>query len=111
LAGLYGLATGSTTLINVHIVVATKLGSDKASSIRCLSSDNKYYLSLVSIYYHFVVSLSNRNLPKRDNIIRRHAPSWSTIRIPIFVTVIVWTFLVKILDPAPRDKQHTRKTF
>ena len=43
----------------------------------------------------------NRFLPKRGNIIIKHAPNWTSPWLPILVTIILWTFLVKVVDPVP----------
>lgn len=49
------------------------------------------------------------HLPTSDNSIRKHAPNWTALRLPILVTAMVWTFSVKVVDPVP-DPQRPAKT-
>lgn len=39
--------------------------------------------------------------PTSDKTIKMHAPSSTALRLPIFVTAIVWTFSVSVVDPVP----------
>jgi len=41
------------------------------------------------------------HLPTSDNSIRKHAPNWTTLRLPILVTTMVWTIFFKVVDPVP----------
>lgn len=51
----------------------------------------------------------NRYLPNRDNTMRRHAPNWTGLRLPIFVPAIVWTFSVRVVDPIPVPQRPANK--
>lgn len=64
---------------------------------------NGRFLHLLNKVPHarFIDELIMKCIPIRDRTISTHAPNSTALRLPIFVTAMVCTFSVRVVEPVP----------